>query len=126
MREWGEYFFLKQKPIECDSCINLLQTEPAFGYKKCPGLDIVGTCPGTPLGRVPNPLSEENKQVMRFFGKIQIWLFDGMGAYKIEAITKAFEIYDIPKITRPLLFERLTAIVMGHAAAKNKESKVKD
>ena len=103
-----------------------MQKEPSYGYKKCPGLSIVGTCPGTPLGRVPDPLSEENKQVLRFFGKINVWVFDSMGGYKIDAVREAFDLYDIPKKTRPLLFERLTALVMGHAAAKAAESDKKD
>ena len=78
------------------------------------------------MGRVPDPLSEENKQVLRFFGKINVWLFDGMGGYKIDAVREAFDIYNIPKNIRPLLFERLTALVMGHALAKAKEQEKKD
>ena len=98
-----------------------MQPEKSFGFPECPGIDIVGTCPGTPAGSVPSPLSYENEQVVRFFGKISVWLFDGMGSYKINAIKEAFEIYDVPKIVRLELFERLTALIKGHAQARAKE-----
>ena len=78
------------------------------------------------MGRVPNPLSEENRQVMKFFGLIQIWIFNGFGSYEISAIETAFNIYQIPMNIREPLFERLTIVLQSHAWAKNKESEKKD
>lgn len=117
---------MKEKPIECKTCIGFLQKNPAFGYPECRGIDFVGTCPGTPLGRVPGQLSEENRQVMKFFGLIQIWVFNGFGSYEISAIETAFNIYQIEKSMREPLFERLTIVIQSHAHAKNLENKKKD
>lgn len=107
-------------------CVGYLQKNPLFKYPNCKGIDIEGHCVGTPLGRVPDKLSEENRQVMKFFGLIQIWVFNGFGSYEINAVKTAFEIYDIPMNMRELLFERLTIVLQSHAWAKNKESEKKD
>lgn len=101
----------------------MLQSEKSFGFPDCPGISIVGTCPGTPAGSVPSPLSYENEQVVRFFGKINMWIFDGMGGYKMEAIREAFDIYEIPHSIRLELFERITALLQGYARAQVKNNK---
>lgn len=58
---------------------------------------------------------------MKFFGLIQIWLFNGFGSYEISAIETAFNIYQLPMNMREPLFERLTIVIQSHARAKNLE-----
>lgn len=52
-----------------------------------------------------------------------MWIFDGMGGYKMEAIREAFDIYEIPHSIRLELFERITALLQGYARAQVKNNK---
>lgn len=99
----------KAKP-ECEVCIDYYQAE-GLTKIKCPGIQFVDECPGSPNGKVPK-LSPDNYKFTRwFFEKIFPYMQNGMGGFSSGAIERAFNTFEISKEIRPYLYDSCTIMV---------------
>lgn len=89
---------------------------------RCPGIQYVDRCKGTPRGEVPK-LSKENRRIVEFFQKLTPWLFNGMGGYNMNVLREAYEIYQVPKSQWELLTDRISVLVTTHAKITSEEAK---
>lgn len=87
---------------------------------KCPGIDYIDECPGNPAGSVPK-LSRENEQFLQFWGKVNPWIWNGMGGFVVGAITELMKTYGIRRSIRGALMDRCNIMVHAYLQVKDQE-----